>query len=74
MEYLAKKDEDSMKVLVTGAAGFIAGYLIEELLENNHEVIGLDNFSKYGQLEKSYDTNSQYRFVQGYAKDPKLLK
>tara|TARA_B100000676_G_scaffold299065_1_gene342861 strand:- start:318 stop:1370 length:1053 start_codon:yes stop_codon:yes gene_type:complete len=74
MEYLAKKDEDSMKVLVTGAAGFIAGYLIEELLENNHEVIGLDNFSKYGQLEKSYDTNSQYRFVQGDAKDPKLLK
>jgi len=63
-----------MKVLVTGAAGFIAGYLIEELLENNHEVIGLDNFSKYGQLEKSYDTNSQYRFVQGDAKDPKLLK
>ena len=63
-----------MKVLVTGAAGFIAGYLIEELLENNHEVIGLDNFSKYGQLEKSYDTHAQYRFAQGDAKNPELLK
>jgi len=35
-----------MKVLVTGSAGFIAGYLVEELLAAGHEVVGLDNFSK----------------------------
>ncbi|TMC64235.1 MAG: NAD-dependent epimerase/dehydratase family protein, partial [Chloroflexi bacterium] len=37
-----------MKVLVTGAAGFICGYLVGELLEHGHEVVGIDNFSKYG--------------------------
>ena len=37
-----------MKVLVTGAAGFIDGYLVAELLEAGHEVVGVDNFSKYG--------------------------
>jgi nucleoside-diphosphate-sugar epimerase len=44
-----------MKILVTGASGFIAGYLIEELLNHHHHVVGIDNFSKYGKLEKSYD-------------------
>jgi len=34
-----------MKILVTGAAGFIASNTIELLLENGHEVIGIDNFS-----------------------------
>ena len=33
-----------MKILVTGSAGFIGGYLVEELLHAGHEVIGLDNF------------------------------
>ena len=46
-----------MKVLVTGAAGFIGGYLIEELLDNGHEVVGLDNFSKYGRSEKATTTS-----------------
>jgi UDP-glucose 4-epimerase len=62
-----------MKVLVTGAAGFICGYLIEELLAAGHEVIGLDNFSKYGRVAKSYDGNPRYRFVEGDAKDIALL-
>ena len=41
-----------MKILVTGAAGFINGYLIPELLEAGHEVVGLDDFSKYGPLRE----------------------
>ena len=32
-----------MKILVTGAGGFIAGYLIEELLRADYEVVGLDS-------------------------------
>ena len=63
-----------MRILVTGAAGFICGYLVQELLENGHEVIGVDNFSKYGRLVKSYDNHPGYRFVEGDAKDTELLK
>jgi len=63
-----------MKILVTGASGFICGYLIPELLEKGHEVIGLDNFSKYGRLDKSYDKHPKYRLVEGDAKRIDLMK
>jgi UDP-glucose 4-epimerase len=63
-----------MRILVTGAAGFIAGYLVAELLQAGHEVVGLDNFSKYGLLLKSYDNHSNYKFVQGDAKDTDLMR
>jgi UDP-glucuronate 4-epimerase len=36
-----------MKVLVTGAAGFIGSRLAEKLLERGDEVVGLDNFNDY---------------------------
>ena len=62
-----------MKILVTGSAGFICGYLVEELLAAGHEVVGLDNFSKYGRVAKSYDDHPRYRFVEGDAKDVALL-
>ena len=62
-----------MKVLVTGTAGFICGYLVEELLTAGHEVVGVDNFSKYGRVAKSYDSNPRYRLVEGDAKDRDLL-
>ncbi len=63
-----------MKVLITGAAGFIAGYVVEELLERGYEVIGLDNFSKYGPLEKSYSKHPRFVLREGDAKDVDLLK
>src|SRR5215207_4587188 len=62
-----------MKVLVTGAAGFICGYLVQELLDAGHDVVGVDNFSKYGRVVKSYDDHPRYRFVEGDAKDVPLL-
>ncbi len=63
-----------MKILVTGAAGFVCGYLIQELLHAGHHVVGLDNFSKYGRTEKSYSTNPRYYLIEGDAKDTRLLK
>ena len=62
-----------MRVLVTGAAGFICGYLVEELLAHGHEVVGLDNFSKYGRVAKSYDDHPRYHLVEGDAKDVALV-
>jgi UDP-glucose 4-epimerase len=62
-----------VKVLITGAAGFISGYLVEELLARGHSVVGIDNFSKYGPVVKSYDDHPAYRLVVGDAKDVDLL-
>jgi UDP-glucose 4-epimerase len=63
-----------VKALVTGSAGFICGYLVQELLDHGWEVVGLDNFSKYGRLKKSYDARPGFTFVEGDAKDLSLLK
>ncbi|HEX6681939.1 MAG TPA: NAD-dependent epimerase/dehydratase family protein, partial [Candidatus Limnocylindrales bacterium] len=61
------------KVMVTGSAGFIGGYVVQELLRRGHEVVGVDNLSKYGQVTRSYDTDPRYTFVQGDARDTMLL-
>jgi nucleoside-diphosphate-sugar epimerase len=62
-----------LKVLVTGSAGFICGYLVAELLQAGHEVVGVDNFSKYGPVRRGHDDDPRYRLVEGDAKDAKLL-
>jgi UDP-glucose 4-epimerase len=62
-----------LKVLVTGAAGFICGYLVPELLAAGHRVVGVDNFSKYGTVSRAHDRDPNYRLVEGDAKDAGLL-
>jgi UDP-glucose 4-epimerase len=62
-----------MKILVTGAAGFIGSYLVEELLSAGHEVVGLDNFSKYGPLQQASLDHPAYHFIEGDAKDADVL-
>src|SRR5580700_6460351 len=44
-------DEDAMKILVTGTAGFIGSHVALRLLERGDEVIGFDNLNDY------YDVN-----------------
>ncbi|MGS0527584.1 NAD-dependent epimerase [Zobellia nedashkovskayae] len=43
-----------MKILVTGAAGFIGYHLCEKLLKKGYDVVGLDNVNDY------YDVNLKY--------------
>ncbi|WP_159600159.1 NAD-dependent epimerase/dehydratase family protein [Agromyces humi] len=61
------------KVVVTGSAGFIGGYIVEELLNQGYEVVGVDNYSKYGPIKKSYDDNPNYRLVVGDVQDVELM-
>jgi UDP-glucose 4-epimerase len=61
------------KVLVSGSAGFIGGYVVEELLKRGYDVVGIDNYSKYGKVVKSYDSHPNYHFVEGDAQDTELM-
>ena len=62
-----------MRVLITGSSGFIGGYVVEELLDKGHTVVGVDNFSKYGKVAKSYDRHPNYTLVEGDASDVGLM-
>jgi nucleoside-diphosphate-sugar epimerase len=61
------------RVLVSGAAGFIGGYLVQELLRRGYAVVGVDDFSKYGPVARSYDRDARYRLVEGDARDVELM-
>ena len=61
------------KVCVSGSAGFIGGYVVEELLARGYEVVGVDNHSKYGRVTKSYDSHPNYRLVEADCRDTDLM-
>ncbi len=61
------------KVVVTGSAGFIGGYIVEELLNKGYQVVGIDNYSKYGPVKKSYDDNPNYELIVGDVQDVELM-
>lgn len=54
-----------MKVLVTGAAGFIGYYVSKILIDKGHQVVGLDNINDY------YDVNLKYARLQELGIDKK---
>lgn len=65
--------ENKQKVLVSGSAGFIGGYVVEELLRRGYSVVGIDNYSKYGPVKKSYDDHPDYFFVEDDVRDVQLM-
>ena len=65
-----------MKILVTGATGYIGSHTTVELLKNNYEVIGIDNFvnSKrevVGKIEKV--SSKKFEFIEGDVRDLEKL-
>jgi UDP-glucose 4-epimerase len=61
------------KVLVSGSSGFIGGYVVQELLGRGHDVVGIDNHSKYGRVAHGYDDHPSYQLVEGDARDVDLM-
>jgi len=62
------------KVLITGSQGFIGTYLCIELLNCGYEVIGLDNYSKYGKLIRPHDKNKKFKFYKADVAKEKVNK
>ncbi|MEM7129577.1 MAG: SDR family oxidoreductase [Chloroflexota bacterium] len=69
---LLQKVDKPRSWLITGAAGFIGSNLVETLLLNNQNVIGIDNYS-FGKVENlqelaktvGADAWSKFRFIEG---------
>lgn len=69
-----------MKVLVTGAAGFVGAATVQALLERGDSVVGFDNVNDYydvrlkeARLQKNKDLPGEYRFVRGDVSDVALV-
>lgn len=65
-----------MKILVTGCCGYIGSHTCVELLNNNYEVVGLDNFSnsKKDVLDKIKQiTDKGIKFYEGDMLDKEIL-
>lgn len=50
------------------------GYTIPLLLEQGHEVWGIDNFWKYGEIKRSFESHPKFHFIRGDAKDAALVR
>jgi len=53
------------RILITGSQGFIGSYLCTEFLNNSYEVIGVDDYSKYGKVIRAHDSHPNFTFCFG---------
>lgn len=51
-------------VIVTGSQGFIGSFLCQQLLDRGYMVVGYDNYSKYGKVERHHDKHPYFHFVE----------
>src|SRR5687767_2519937 len=69
-----------MRVLVTGAAGFIGSHVCEQLIATNHDVVGIDAFVPYypREIKESNLTTlrgePRFRFVETDLRDGELTE
>lgn len=59
-----------MKILITGSEGSLAQIVIPYLQKDGHEIVGVDNFARYGHIER--DRN--YEFITGDLGDTTVVK
>ena len=57
-----------MKILITGAAGFIGYHLTNKLIKTKHKIFGIDNFNNYYSVKLKKDrvkdlTNQKGKFI-----------
>ncbi|GMN12039.1 NAD-dependent epimerase [Croceitalea sp. MTPC9] len=62
-----------MKILVTGAAGFIGFHVCKSLLEKRHEVVGLDNINDYYDTTLKFDRLKELGIQENQGKNENLL-
>ncbi|MHA1941350.1 MAG: NAD-dependent epimerase/dehydratase family protein [Candidatus Hodarchaeales archaeon] len=62
-----------MKILVTGGAGFVGSHLINDLLNQDHEVICLDNFST-GKMANIENIKDNITIIEGDIRELSILQ
>lgn len=63
-----------MKILVTGAAGFIGFHLVKRLSTGDDEVIGLDNINDYYSTDLKYDRLADLGILKQSIKEDKIIE
>jgi len=63
-----------MKILVTGAAGFIGSYTAEYFTQSGHEVVGLDNINDYYDVNLKYGRLTRAGIDKAEISDSKIIK
>ena len=60
-----------MKILITGAAGFLGSHLIKKLLAENHSVIGIDDLSTGSMANlEIFKENKNFQFIEHDVRSP----